>query len=187
SGGFAAFADGPDDQALAAALELYAQIVNKYPEDPLSQLAQVRVAECKMRLGKLEEASKLLEAFIQADPLGAYRGQAHVLWGDLYLEYYFDGHRAEVEYNAVFQANPGNLIPKKIDPKPFDPIEGERETIAHEVGHCLDGVHTDGGLMGTGEWGSGVPLPPIVGQTGQQPIFSGKLLYKIYRIRKDGP
>ncbi|MGH9438583.1 MAG: tetratricopeptide repeat protein, partial [Terriglobia bacterium] len=49
---------------------MYAQIVNKYPEDPLSQLAQVRIAECKMRLGKLEEASKLLEAFIQADPLG---------------------------------------------------------------------------------------------------------------------
>lgn len=89
--------------AYGLAQGLYTQIVEQYPEHALAELAKVRMAEIEMRTGKLKEASERLEAFLKADPTGAYRGTAHVLWGDLYLEYYFDGHRAEVEYNAVFK------------------------------------------------------------------------------------
>jgi tetratricopeptide (TPR) repeat protein len=93
------------DEAIAA----YGAIRTEFPGERLAELSGLRVAECLRDQGRLKEAIARAQAFAGEDPLGAYRGQAHLLVGDICLERFFDVAGAEPEFRCLLE--PGKAQP----------------------------------------------------------------------------
>jgi TolA-binding protein len=83
------------------AIKVYRQIRKEFPAHDLTELSGLRIGQCLNAIGKFKDARTFLEGFVKQLPLGAYRGQAHLLLGDIWLEQEFRAACAEVEYSAV--------------------------------------------------------------------------------------
>ena len=83
------------------AIKLYDWVVAEGPAHALADLSGLRICECLHLKGEQDAAIKQVRAFLAQKPQGPYRGQAHVLLGDILLEHFFDGEAAEHEYAAV--------------------------------------------------------------------------------------
>jgi tetratricopeptide (TPR) repeat protein len=86
-----------------AAINIYAEIVRKYPGAELGQLSRLRLAQCRFGKGQVAAALELARAFVAEDPLGPYRGHAHLFVGDVWLEHFFDVGRSEPEFRCVLE------------------------------------------------------------------------------------
>ncbi len=84
-----------------AAIKVYRQICKQFSGHDLTHLSGLRVAQCCFWKGKLKEAVSEAKAFVAEDPLGPYRGQGHLLIGDIFLEHQFDIRSAGPEYKCV--------------------------------------------------------------------------------------
>jgi outer membrane protein assembly factor BamD (BamD/ComL family) len=84
-----------------AAIKVYRQICKQFPGHDLMHLSGLRVAQCCFWKGKLREAVSEAKVFVAEDPLGPYRGQGHLLIGDIFLEHQFDIRNSEPEYGCV--------------------------------------------------------------------------------------
>ena len=97
-----------------AAVGVYRRIRKEFPGHDLTELSGLRVAQCVFGKKQLKKAVTEAREFIALDPLGAYRGHAHLLIGDIHLEHFFDVAACEPEFRCV-------LDPKKR-PKWVDPL-----------------------------------------------------------------
>jgi outer membrane protein assembly factor BamD (BamD/ComL family) len=91
------------------ARKLYEEIRKEFPGEELAELSGLRVCECIRDKGQHKEAIAKAQSFVAEDPLGAYRGQAHLLIGDICLEQFFDIASSEPEFRCV-------LDPEKSQP-----------------------------------------------------------------------
>lgn len=107
------------------ALELYEGIIKEYPEHPLTHPAGYLAAECLAGQKKYEEALKRAGAFIEESLEGPWRGQAHLLIGDLLLEHFFDAQSAQWHYGAILYPallkKDGAGAARAAKRQPFDP------------------------------------------------------------------
>jgi TolA-binding protein len=69
-----------------AASLLYERVVREYPSSPLRHPSGFWLGECVRREGKVSRAITLWEQFIESEPCGPWRGQAHVGIIDASLE-----------------------------------------------------------------------------------------------------
>jgi tetratricopeptide (TPR) repeat protein len=83
------------------AINIYSEIIKESPKHVIAQHSQLRVGECLFALKKYNKAKLHLEGFIKEQPLGAYRGHAHLALGGFLLEVIFDSGRAERHFKAV--------------------------------------------------------------------------------------
>jgi outer membrane protein assembly factor BamD (BamD/ComL family) len=97
-----------------AAVRLYAEIRRDFPGRDLAELSAVRIAECHLGRGELKKALETARDFVAANPLGAYRGHAHVLIGDVHLERLFDVTGAEPEFRCVLEPAKQSRRPKWV-------------------------------------------------------------------------
>jgi TolA-binding protein len=111
----------------AEAQQLYATIVREYAQHPLAHPSGYLIAECLRSQKKYREALKVADDFIFAMPDGPWRGQAHLMAGDILLDEYFDiglaeWHYAGILYPGVFRLPEDGKKP--VSPngvfKPFD-------------------------------------------------------------------
>jgi outer membrane protein assembly factor BamD (BamD/ComL family) len=85
------------------AIKLYEDIRKEFPGEQLAELSGLRVCECIRGKGQLREAIAKAQAFVGEDPLGAYRGHAHLLIGDICLEQFFDIASSEPVFRCILE------------------------------------------------------------------------------------
>ncbi len=83
------------------AIPVYEWVRKEAPGHILAECSELRVGQCLFGLKRNAEAVKRLADFIKAEPLGAYRGHAHLELGDYWLEQEFRAACAGVEYGAI--------------------------------------------------------------------------------------
>jgi len=142
-----------------AAILLYRDIRKQFPGHDLAELAGLRVAECCFAKKELKRAVNEAREFVARNPLGAYRGHAHVLIGDVHLEHFFDVAGAEPEFRCVLDpkrrprwvdAERRRLIAyRKVDEKKSPPAKSAHATwkqvlhSAHERAGILEYLRRD--------------------------------------------
>ena len=97
-----------------AAVGIYRRIRGKFPGRRLSELSGLRIPQCLFAKKQLKKAVKSAREFIALDPLGAYRGSAHLLVGDIQLEHFFSVTGSEPEFRCIL--DPGRR-PAWVDPE----------------------------------------------------------------------
>lgn len=95
--------DAKKQGRLDEAYALFAKVVEFYPKHKLAALSRLRLAEVELLRAKVSKAKKILESFLRDEPLGPYRGQAHLLLGDIFLEHEFRAPEAANEYAAILK------------------------------------------------------------------------------------
>jgi len=78
---------GTNLRDIAAAREIYLEIIQKWPESVYAEASRLYAAQCLVALGKIPEAKQKLAAFRASDPYGLYRGEAVLEMGRIALEY----------------------------------------------------------------------------------------------------
>jgi outer membrane protein assembly factor BamD (BamD/ComL family) len=143
-----------------AAIKVYRQIRKEFPGHDLSELSGLRVAQCYFGKKQLKKAVANAREFIARDPLGAYRGHAHLLIGDIHLEHFFNVAACESEFRCILDprksrprwVNPErrNLIAyRKLDPRKTPPATAPHKTwkqvlySAHERVGILEYIRRD--------------------------------------------
>ena len=99
----------------AAAIKIYRQIREEFPGHGTTELSGLRVAQCLSGMKRFEQAVAEARKFVARDPLGAWRGHAHLLIGDIQLEHFFNVRDSEPEFRCV-------LAPRKARPRWVDPL-----------------------------------------------------------------
>jgi len=107
------------------ALDLYETIVKGYPGHALRHPAGHFAGICLAGMKKYDEALKRAVTFIDEAPEGPWRGQAHLLVGDLLLEHFFDARAAEWHYAAIIYPGllkkGGEAAKEAAKGRPFNP------------------------------------------------------------------
>ncbi|MGH7143645.1 MAG: hypothetical protein ACREJ2_05850 [Planctomycetota bacterium] len=128
------------DSKYDQAIDSYNRIIKNYPNDLLARKSELRVCQCMYYQENFLPAQVQLLKYIEADPKGPYRGQMHLLMGDIYLEHDFRLERAKREYAAVFHPDDYTNDPKKIDAAEQAAERNDRATIAQRSrdarAHC---------------------------------------------------
>jgi len=78
---------GTNLRDIAAAREIYLEIIQKWPESIYAEASRLYAAQCLVAMGKIPEAKQELAAFRASDPYGLYRGEAVLEMGRIALEY----------------------------------------------------------------------------------------------------
>jgi tetratricopeptide (TPR) repeat protein len=161
-----------------AAIGVYRQIREEFPGHDLTELSGVRVAQCLF--GKKQPKKAVAEGreFVALDPLGAYRGHAHLLIGDIHLEHFFDVAACEPEFRCILdpRKRPKWVDPlrrklvtyRKLDPKKTPPAKEVHKTwkgvlyAAHERAGILEYVRRRFDLA-TKHFAASARLKPVKG------------------------
>lgn len=85
------------------AVKLYGEVRQEEPGHDLAELSGLRICECHFLKGDLRGSVEKARAFVAEDPLGPYRGHAHLLIGDICLEQYFDVAAAEPSFRCILE------------------------------------------------------------------------------------
>lgn len=101
------------------AIKLYEWIIKEEPKHELAELSGLRICECTLLKKDLQGAIAKAKAFVAENPLGPWRGHAHLLIGDIYLERLFDIGNSEPEFRCI-------LDPERAQPKW---VEQERQKM----------------------------------------------------------
>jgi outer membrane protein assembly factor BamD (BamD/ComL family) len=136
-----------------AAIKIYRQIRKGFPGHDLTELSGLRIAQCHFAKKDLRKAVDEARQFVASDPLGAYRGHAHLLIGDIHLEHLFDVRGSEPEFRCVL--DPGKR-PKWVTPRrqrliayrKLDPEKTPPAKEAHKSWKAvLHGAHERVGIL----------------------------------------
>ena len=92
------------------AVKMFAAIVKEFPGEDLAELSGLRIPQCHFWKKDFKTAILKARAFVAENPLGPYRGHAHLLMGDIFLERLFDIRSAEPEFRCI-------LAPVKARPR----------------------------------------------------------------------
>jgi tetratricopeptide (TPR) repeat protein len=100
-----------------AAISVYRQIRKEFPGHDLTELSGLRIAQCYFSRKQLKRAVIEAREFVARDPLGAYRGHAHLLIGDIHLEHFFDVAGCESEFRRILDPTKSKSQPHWINPE----------------------------------------------------------------------
>ncbi len=137
-----------------AAMAIYRQIRKEFPGHDLTELSGVRIAQCHFGKKQLKKAVIEAREFVALDPLGAYRGHAHLLIGDINLEHYFNVAGCEPEFRCIL--DPTKKRPTWVDPerrklisyRKLDPKKTPPATEVHETWkEALHSAHERVGIL----------------------------------------
>jgi outer membrane protein assembly factor BamD (BamD/ComL family) len=145
-----------------AAIKTYRQIRREFPGHDLTELSGLRISQCYFSKKQLKRAVIEAREFVARDPLGAYRGHAHLLIGDIHLEHFFDVAGCESEFRRILDPTKSKSQPhwinperrkliayRKLDPKKTPPAKTPHKTwkgvlhSAHERVGILEYLRRD--------------------------------------------
>jgi tetratricopeptide (TPR) repeat protein len=86
---------------LSAAIAAYSAIQKDFPGERLASLSGLRKCQCLKSSGKIDQAVRVARLFVISDPLGPYRGGAHLLIGDVMLEEHFNVSNSQPEFSCI--------------------------------------------------------------------------------------
>jgi len=90
-----------DKKNYASALELYRQVIKRFPDTIYAEASRLYEALCAIKMGKVDEAERSLEAFYRQSKYGLYRGEALLELGRIALERKVDPVLARATFDEM--------------------------------------------------------------------------------------
>ena len=126
-----------------AAVKVYRQIRREFPGHDLTELSGLRIPQCFFAKKQLKKAVTEAREFVALDPLGAYRGGAHLIIGDIQLEHLFNVKDSEPEFRCILDPN---KRPTWVDPErrkliAYRKLDPKKTPASKAVHKTWKGVH----------------------------------------------